>query len=613
MKDGSSSYRVLARKYRPQTFDEVVGQERAARTLKNAIESNRVAHAYIFSGPRGVGKTSMARIFAKALNCKTGPTVAPCNECEICASVATGEDIDIIEIDGASNRGVEEARTIRDNVKYAPSRARFKIYIVDEAHMLTNEAFNALLKTLEEPPAHVKFFLATTDPGKLPETIRSRCQRFDFRYVPGDLIAKRLQEIAKLEGCQVEDGAISLVVKGASGSVRDSQSLFDQLIAFGGGNITTADAQDLLGILPVETVAALICTIGSRDASTALTLLHETLFRGAEPADVMTQIIEILRAVMLYHSCGGDHPLMKEYAAESELISRCAAAVSLPLSLTSLQVFSEAKRRMAFVPEGRLVLEMSLVRLARQESVRDLDEIVAELKLLRSKGASSGPGFRPSAPPSGPPRGQGSRPEPFKPQGDSPPKGTGKKEASPDLPSPKQRPGNKGRSGSPSATSETPMDSDPSGVSSQASKQVQEVSSERGGSSAVPAEFPGEEQALALWHEVVSRVTEINLTVGSFMGTGKLTRLADGEITLGFFQHQGLHVKMVDAPTGREIIEQVAEEVFGRKMRLVVTRVDAGEGDPEPRPFDDEGKAAQDPVASAILKNLGGRVIKYER
>src|SRR5436305_11076444 len=245
----AEGYTVLARRYRPQQFNAVVGQEPVARALVNALESNRVAHAYLFTGARGVGKTSTARILAKALNCERGPTATPCDTCDICQSIAAGEDLDVLEIDGASNRGIDEIRELRRNANLRPSRARYKIYIIDEVHMLTKEAFNALLKTLEEPPAHVKFIFATTEVQKIPVTILSRCQRFDFAGIGTTRIVERLKQVVAAEKMKADDGALEWIARRATGSMRDAQSLLDQLLAFNDENdpLTLDHVHRLLG------------------------------------------------------------------------------------------------------------------------------------------------------------------------------------------------------------------------------------------------------------------------------------------------------------------------------------------------------------------------------
>src|SRR4051812_4873275 len=253
-----SRYTVIARRYRPQSFDELVGQEHVARALQQAIASGRVGHAYLFTGARGVGKTSAARILAKALNCLNGPTPTPCNECDVCLRVTAGDDMDVLEIDGASNNGVDEVRQLRQNASVLPSRERFKIYIIDEVHMLSKSAFNALLKTLEEPPEHVKFIFATTEPQKIPITILSRCQRFDFAGISASSIQTRLAQIAEAEGVTVEPEALQILASRAAGSMRDSQSLLEQLLAVGHKKITAEDVNQLLGIAPAERLSGLV-------------------------------------------------------------------------------------------------------------------------------------------------------------------------------------------------------------------------------------------------------------------------------------------------------------------------------------------------------------------
>src|SRR6266852_5558728 len=254
-------YKVLARRWRPQQFADLVGQEAIAQALQGAITSERVAHAYLFTGARGVGKTSTARILAKALNCRNGPTETPCDECDICKGIATGEDVDVLEIDGASNRRIDEVREIRQNVQYRPGRARYKIYIIDEVHQLTKEAFNALLKTLEEPPAHVKFIFATTEAEKIPITILSRCQRFDFAGIGTARIVERLRNIVRGEGMEAEDEALELVARRAGGSMRDAQSLLDQLLAFGGERLSSEQVHKLLGTAQDDRVVALATAV----------------------------------------------------------------------------------------------------------------------------------------------------------------------------------------------------------------------------------------------------------------------------------------------------------------------------------------------------------------
>ncbi len=280
----AQQYQVLARKWRPQQFDDVVGQEHVTTTLKNAIAQNRLAHAYLFVGPRGIGKTSIARIFAKALNCVKGPTATPCDECDSCREITEGRSLDVLEIDGASNNGVEQVRELRDTVRYAPARGKFKIYIIDEVHMLTTQAFNALLKTLEEPPAHVKFIFATTEPQKVLPTILSRCQRFDLRRIPASLIVKHLKEIAKKEKVAIDDEALAAIARGAEGGLRDAESTLDQLIAFCGNKIAEADVLSVFGLVAHDRIAALTDAVLDGQTTKSLQVLKELDDAGQRPA-----------------------------------------------------------------------------------------------------------------------------------------------------------------------------------------------------------------------------------------------------------------------------------------------------------------------------------------
>ena len=275
-------YRVLARKWRPQVFEDVLGQEHVVRTLKNAIGQQRIAHAFLFSGPRGVGKTSIARILAKALNCETGPTPTPCNQCGHCVEITNGNAIDVREIDGASNRGIDEIRELRENVKFAPASCRYKIYIIDEVHMLTREAFNALLKTLEEPPGHVIFIFATTETQKVPATILSRCQCFDFRRIPLKQISENLKKIAASDGIQISDNGLAWIAEAGDGSLRDSQSIFDQVISYAGFEIGDPAVEEILGRSDRRFLFMLSEAVLARDAGRCLRIIDEAYYAGLD-------------------------------------------------------------------------------------------------------------------------------------------------------------------------------------------------------------------------------------------------------------------------------------------------------------------------------------------
>jgi len=390
------SYLVLARKYRPGTFDEVIGQESAAATLKNAIASGRVAHAYLFTGPRGVGKTSMARILAKALNCEKGPTPSPCNKCKICKSVDTGEDVDVIEIDGASNRGIDEIRSLRENVRYAPARSKHKVYVIDEVHMLTKDAFNALLKTLEEPPPHVKFIFATTEPHKLLDTIRSRCQRFDFRRIPATLIADHLAAICKKEKITVADGVLDAIARCAHGGMRDAESLLDQLAALATDKVTVEDIEELTGAVSQQTLFDILCAVAGHDARTAVETVDAALAKGAAYDELIQQLIEGFRELLLARVAGADSPLIDRNDPDRKIIEELAPKFTTDALMFLVQMFAETKQKARISSQSRVVLELALIKAAEVHELRPLDEILARLRALELGGRSGGRGPAPS-------------------------------------------------------------------------------------------------------------------------------------------------------------------------------------------------------------------------
>ncbi|MBI1348069.1 DNA polymerase III subunit gamma/tau [bacterium] len=373
-------YTALARRFRPQTFSEVVGQGRIATTLRNAILDGRVAHAYLFTGARGVGKTSMARIFAKALNCPNAVDAVPCNTCEICRSIAAGQDVDVSEIDGASNRGIDDIRALRANVNVRSMRSKYKVYIVDEVHMLTKEAFNALLKTLEEPPPGVKFVFCTTEPNKVPDTILSRCQRFDFGTVATDEIVGRLSQIAEAEGFQVEPAALALVARRAAGSMRDSQSLFDQLLSFGSQSITAADVHRLLGTAPDDRLVSLIQSLLDREPQAALSQLDAALSEGVQLEPLMDQVVAYFRDLMVTSTGASDLPLLSVGDDQREVLQTQTGNWGLSTIVAALEILAETKQKMQRTTLGRALAELGLVRVALLRDLDSLTQLIAGLK-----------------------------------------------------------------------------------------------------------------------------------------------------------------------------------------------------------------------------------------
>ncbi len=385
------SYTVLARKYRSQDFDEVVGQDHVAQTLKRAIESGRVAHAFLFTGTRGTGKTSMARILAKALNCEKSkaPTTKPCGVCESCRAIARGDDIDVIEIDAASNTGVDNVRGIIENAAYRPARSRFKVYIIDEVHMLSKAAFNALLKTLEEPPEHVKFILATTEAEKVLQTILSRCQRYDFRNIPTREIAGHLKELVKKEGIQAEDDALLLVAKAGAGSMRDSLSLLDRLLSVGEKTLSVEMIEQLLGLPKAQLMFDLAHAIGQGDVKGVLRQSSEMMMRGLSADSMIASLVDHLRNLLILRTCGAESELvevpgiaLKDLAEQANRFD----AVNLTQDITILE---ELRRHMRQSQSGRALLDATLVRLTLAEQFTPVEEILARVGGAQKKSPDS--------------------------------------------------------------------------------------------------------------------------------------------------------------------------------------------------------------------------------
>ncbi len=372
------SYQVLARKWRPQVFAAVVGQDPVTRTLLNALASGRVAHAYLFTGPRGVGKTTTARLLAKALSCtkRSGPEA--CGACPSCEDFVSGAPVDVMEIDAASNTGVDDIRTLRENVKYAPARGRFKIYIIDEVHMLSGPAFNAFLKTLEEPPAHVVFVLATTDPRKIPATVLSRCQRFDFRPIPPEQLTATLTEILTKEGVRFEPGALPLLVRAAEGSLRDALSLLDTAIAYGGGALDEASVARLLGASAPVHVRDFLGALLARDGARALEAIDRAARDGEDLAWLCREVVEAARRALVI-KVAPDAPFADLTAAERDALAATAQPVSADELIYLLRAFMEADAEMRRSPHPRVELEIAAVRAARRPEPQAIEVLIAKV------------------------------------------------------------------------------------------------------------------------------------------------------------------------------------------------------------------------------------------
>ena len=371
---------VVALKYRPQSFESLVGQDHIATALGNAIRQNRVGHAYLFTGARGVGKTSSARIFAKCLNCETAPTSQPCEKCEACKAISQGEDVDVLEIDGASNRGIDEIRQLRANAAVRPSRSPNKIYIIDEVHMLTKEAFNALLKTLEEPPLHVKFIFCTTDPEKIPITVLSRCQRFDFSPVQTTEIAERLKLIATEEGVDIDDQALALLARRANGSMRDSQSLLEQMLSFCDSQITVNDVHQLLGTADISRISDVAQSMADKDAATTMNLIHQGNFAGVDAGQMANQLLGYFRDMMAVRVGSNEETLLNCSAQDLPKLQTLADQFGLETILNITQILDATVVKMQNSLHGRTLLEVAAVRICNLEHLDSLADLVASIK-----------------------------------------------------------------------------------------------------------------------------------------------------------------------------------------------------------------------------------------
>ena len=505
------SYQVFARKYRPQTFDDLVGQAHVTRTLKNAVEQNRLAHAYLFVGPRGIGKTSTARILAKALNCVNGPTITPCGVCDSCKEITAGNSLDVLEIDGASNNGVEQVRELRDNVRYLPSKGHFKIYIIDEVHMLTSAAFNALLKTLEEPPPHVKFIFATTEPQKVLPTILSRCQRFDLHRIPANLIAKHLQFIADKEKITLDPAAAHAIAKGADGGLRDAESMLDQLVAFCGEKIAEPDVLSVFGFTSEQTVAQFTDKILRGETPEALELLHAEADNGKDMMKLMSDLISYLRDLLV----GKVKPDALADDLNPELqksLEAQAAMIETDRLLELIDQFAATEGRMKWAPNKRLHFEVAVIKAIQTLSQVTLNEVIENLAALRD--GKEGPPKKVAVPP-------------------------------PDRTI--QRP----TVAKPTVSSESVRGShEPARVSEQASQFT------------APSPDPVVD-AGKVWQQVTSRIPSQKAFLRNSAAAAHVLGIEGRSLSLGFAPDQKALMDILGTPTNRKFLETVLHEITG--------------------------------------------------
>ena len=571
------SYQVFARKYRPQTFDDLVGQEHVTRTLKNAVEQNRLAHAYLFVGPRGIGKTSTARILAKALNCIHGPTVTPCGVCDSCKEITGGNSLDVLEIDGASNNGVEQVRELRDNVRYAPVKGKYKIYVIDEVHMLTSQAFNALLKTLEEPPEHVKFIFATTEPQKVLPTILSRCQRFDLHRIPTNLIAQHLQFIAGKEKITLEPAAAHAIARGADGGLRDAESMLDQLVAFCGETIAESDVLDVFGFTSEQTVTGFTEKILRGQTSEALGLLDEQSAAGKGMMKLMSDLIAHLRDLLVFKV--KPDALADEAAPELQpSLGKEAALIETDRLLELIEQFAEAEGRMKWAPNKKLHFEVAVIKAIQTLSQVTLTEVIDNLAALRG-------GALPAA----------KRPQPAK----APAAKTAPAEMK--VPAP--------RAEKPAA----PADS----------TEITPGESPHQGASHVPAVSPAAVSSIdmtAVWPKAVQLVYTRRPLIKTWIESARLLGTEGRNVLLGFAPDQKTVMESLARPANRSFLEALLKEMTGTdwtvKLSLVeglpsnspVEETQAETGPGKHKPNDSIDSFRNDPLIKEALEIFKGEI-----
>ncbi len=382
------AYVVIARRWRPQQFDEIIGQEHVSKTLANSIANNHIAHSFIFTGPRGVGKTTTARILAKALNCEKGPTPTPCNECSSCKSITEGNSFDVLEIDGASNRGIDEIRNLRENIRFSPTTGKYRIYIIDEVHMLTKEAFNALLKTLEEPPEHAVFIFATTEIHKVPATILSRCQRFDFKRIPLNTIMEHLRHICKTDNVEIDEEALLQIAKKADGSMRDSQSILDQIISYSSGKISFDDVSQALGVIRQDIFFKTSDFIEKADIKSLILLSNEILSAGYDLNEFLLGLEEHFRNILIVNTMQSTE-LIDVSENYLEQYKETAAKFKQNDLIAYLQIISDIIKDIKWSKQPQLKLELGLIKLAKLPSSEDIAEILSRIELLKKKALSN--------------------------------------------------------------------------------------------------------------------------------------------------------------------------------------------------------------------------------
>jgi DNA polymerase-3 subunit gamma/tau len=510
------SYTVFALKWRPKNFDEITGQSHIVTQLKSAIQKDRLAHAYLFSGPRGVGKTSTARILAKALNCKAGPTAEPCGKCSACLDIAGGRSLDVIEIDGASNRGIDEIRTLRENVKFSPANGKFKVYIIDEVHQITSDGFNALLKTLEEPPEFVKFIFATTQPNKVPATILSRCQRLDFRRISVMEIIAQLEKIIAGEKIKVDKDVLFAVARASDGSLRDAESILDQLVAFAKEKVSLEDVVSMLGMVETNTLFEITDCIIRKEPGVALELLNKIIDNGKDANTFLSDLIEHFRNLMVAKVSRENSSLIDLPADVCQKLLEQAKALSLEEIFSCFSVLVNTQEMAKRMESLRIPLEISLVRLS---IVKPAVSVPAP-----TPGVGAGPKEK-----------------------ISPTTGVGKV----NLPLAKNKP---------AAVTEKKEESHKLSSDPGVGNQVKAASENKN-----PVSF---EQITQLWHEIVQNTSKLKISIGNYLKEGTPVKMLGNTLIVAFHKNRSLYKESLEVLENRMMVERIIREALNAEIKL---------------------------------------------
>ncbi|OGX03979.1 MAG: DNA polymerase III, subunit gamma and tau [Omnitrophica bacterium RIFCSPLOWO2_12_FULL_50_11] len=615
------SYLVFARKFRPQTFDDVIGQEPIVTTLKNAILKNRVAQSFLFTGSRGVGKTSTARILAKALNCEKGPTPTPCNQCSICEEITEGSSLDILEIDGASNRGIDEIRALRDGVKFKPTRGRYKIYIIDEVHMLTGEAFNALLKTLEEPPEHVKFIFATTEAHKVPLTILSRCQRYNFRRIPAALMIQTLREVANKEKLKVKDDVLFLIAKHSEGSLRDGESLLDQLASYGDGEVAAEDVAFTLGLTGDDVYFLLLGALKARDGKKVLATVGKVIEAGKDLVQFSRGLLEIFRDLLVSQVGKPSDELVEGTAERIAEIKQFQSAFSPEELLFSVTLLQQLLREIRWSSTPRFLIEMCLLKITNRSNLRPLDDILKELKSLEKtipqKSGAPERGPRPTearlpAPPAerGEPARQGPRTGSLSPTHLKSIEGGSDLKAAADQDDVKvSQPRGKKEDLTGQILGETAsmVQHSPSQVAGGARTDDTSTSGSQKFDTVTLNEVG------RVWPDLLERVKAVKMSCGTFLAEAEAVDVMEGIVVFGLPGEFKFHQEALEKQDNRELVRLTLSSLLGRNVGVsfVVTEAIGDVEVKKPKPESANPKGSEI-ISSALDIFEGSRIVRLE-